>query len=194
MGARLICATVVGCAALGGCAPLELAQKADAAFRAALAAQLRGDAERAEAQYRRIIETGQATSAVFNNLAVISVRRHQYIAARHLLARAVAADGRDVVALTNYGVMSYYLADFDERGVRSSTRARSGCAICGRSRRWGGPAGTRTATRATPSRSTRSPRATSRASRAPRCGPAIRRHPAPCSPRSPSTGSNQIQR
>jgi hypothetical protein len=45
---------------------------------------------------------------------VIAVRRHAYIAARHLFARAVKADARDVVALTNYGVISFYLADLGE--------------------------------------------------------------------------------
>jgi Tfp pilus assembly protein PilF len=51
---------------------------------------------------------------VWNNLAVIHVHRHQYSAARKLLAHAVAANERDVVALTNYGVMSYHLSDYAE--------------------------------------------------------------------------------
>jgi hypothetical protein len=42
------------------------------------------------------------------------VQRHEYIHARHLLAHAVEANDRDLVALTNYGVMSYYLSDFRE--------------------------------------------------------------------------------
>ena len=106
---------LVGCALLGGCAALGAAQhQADAAFRRALTAQLAGDEARAESNYQEILKLGLEDSPTLNNLGVIAVRRHNYIGARHLFGRAVHADGRDVVALTNYGVLSYYLADLNE--------------------------------------------------------------------------------
>src|SRR5678815_145859 len=106
---------VVGAfAVLAGCAPLAVQHQADASFRRALTAQLAGDEPRAEAEYRHVLELGVEDSPTLNNLGVIAVRRHAYIAARHLFARAVRADARDVVALTNYGVLSYYLADLSE--------------------------------------------------------------------------------
>jgi len=97
-----------------GCAPLAAQQRGDAAFRSALAAQLGGDEQRAEALYRNIVALGLDWSAVYNNLAVIAVHRHEPAMARELLRRAVAADNRDVVALTNYGVVSYWLDDYAE--------------------------------------------------------------------------------
>lgn len=109
---------------LPACAPLAREHQADAAFRNALGAQLGGDNDRAGAEYQKVIALGFDWSPVWNNLAVIAVRQHHYIEGRHLLARAVAADDRDVVALTNYGVMSYYLSDFGEaRRVLLSARA-----------------------------------------------------------------------
>jgi Tfp pilus assembly protein PilF len=103
--------TVMLLCAAGACAPLAAQNQADAAFRKAVAAQIGGDAERAETEYRRIISLGFNWSPVWNNLAVIAVKRHEYIQARRFLGTAVQANDRDVVALTNYGVMSYYLAD-----------------------------------------------------------------------------------
>ncbi|HZS35218.1 MAG TPA: hypothetical protein VFF06_00250 [Polyangia bacterium] len=97
-----------------GCSPLAVQNQGDAAFRKAITAQLGGDEERAETEYRRVIALGLNWSPVWNNLAVIMVHRHQYRVARKMLASAVAANDRDVVALTNYGVMSYYLADLRE--------------------------------------------------------------------------------
>ncbi len=97
-----------------GCAPLAVEKKGDALFRSAIAAQIGGDSERAESDYRRIVQLGLEWSPVWNNLAVLAVKRHEYTVARHLLAQAVRANDRDVVALTNYGVMSYYLADLRE--------------------------------------------------------------------------------
>jgi Tfp pilus assembly protein PilF len=97
-----------------GCAPLALEHRGDAAFRTALAAQIGHDDATAETLYRQILVLGLDWSAVWNNLAVIEVRRHEYSAARKLLAHAVAADSRDVVALTNYGVISYHLSDYAE--------------------------------------------------------------------------------
>jgi tetratricopeptide (TPR) repeat protein len=99
---------------VSGCAPWAAQHQADAAFRQALTAQLASRTDEAEQLYRQIIALGFDWSPVWNNLAVIEVRRHQFISARHLLSRAVAANDRDVVALTNYGVMSYYLADYPE--------------------------------------------------------------------------------
>jgi Tfp pilus assembly protein PilF len=96
------------------CAPLGVQSRGDAAFRKAITAQLAGDEERAEVEYRRVIALGINWSPVWNNLAVIAVHRHQYRLARKMLASAVASNSRDVVALTNYGVMSYYLADLRE--------------------------------------------------------------------------------
>src|SRR3954451_17326846 len=100
------------CLLLVGCAPLAAQHEADAAFRKALTAQLAARPDEAEQLYRQIIALGFDWSPVWNNLAVIEVHRHEYIAARRLLAHAVATNDRDLVALTNYGVMSFYLADF----------------------------------------------------------------------------------
>ncbi|HWE28036.1 MAG TPA: hypothetical protein VHB97_08550 [Polyangia bacterium] len=97
-----------------GCAPLAREHRGDAAFRQALAAQLAYDEPRAESLYRQVLALGLDWSPVWNNLAVIAVHRHEYSAARKLLAHAVAANERDVVALTNYGVMSYHLSDYAE--------------------------------------------------------------------------------
>ncbi|MDB4969862.1 MAG: hypothetical protein JWN44_5551 [Myxococcales bacterium] len=97
-----------------GCAPLAIEHKGDAAFRKAIAAQLAADDSRAEALYREVLALGLDWSPVWNNLAVIAVHRHQYSVARKLLAQAVAANERDVVALTNYGVISYHLSDYRE--------------------------------------------------------------------------------
>lgn len=101
-------------ALLAGCAPLAVQHQADADFRRALGLQLASQHDDAEKLYQEIIRLGFDWSPVWNNLAVIQVHRHDYIAARHLLARAVEANDRDLVALTNYGVMSYYLSDFRE--------------------------------------------------------------------------------
>jgi Flp pilus assembly protein TadD len=97
-----------------GCAPLAKEHKGDAAFRKALAAQLAADEVRAEGLYREVLALGLDWSPVWNNLAVIAVHRHEYSHARKLLAQAVAANERDVVALTNYGVISYHLSDYKE--------------------------------------------------------------------------------
>ena len=111
---------------LVGCAPLGREHKGDAAFRTALAAQIGHDDERAELLYRQILGLGLDWSPVWNNLAVIEVHRHEYPAARKLLAHAVAANARDVVALTNYGVMSYHLSDYVEarRTLEAARRLR----------------------------------------------------------------------
>lgn len=115
----------LGVAALG-CAPLARQHQGDAAFRRAIAAQLAYDDARAEVLYREVLALGLDWSPVWNNLAVIHVHRHQYSAARKLLAHAVAANGRDVVALTNYGVMSYHLSDYAEakRTLEAARRLR----------------------------------------------------------------------
>jgi len=97
-----------------GCAPMAREHQGDAAFRTALAAQIGHDEPRAEELYRQILALGLDWSPVWNNLAVIAVHRHEYSAARKLLAHAVAANARDVVALTNYGVMSYHQCDYAE--------------------------------------------------------------------------------
>src|SRR5438874_6315996 len=97
-----------------GRAPMAAQHQADAAFRRALGAQLAGDEARAEINYQEVLRLGVEDSPTLNNLGVIAVHRHNYIGARHLFGRAVQADGRDVVALTNYGVLSFYLADLNE--------------------------------------------------------------------------------
>ncbi len=111
---------------LVGCAPLAREHRADAAFRQAIAAQLGHDEPRAESLYKEVLALGLDWSPVWNNLAVIQVHRHQYSAARKLLAHAVAANGRDVVALTNYGVISYHLCDYAEarRTLEEARRLR----------------------------------------------------------------------
>jgi Tfp pilus assembly protein PilF len=113
---RRICFGLLFLVSLGGagCAPLALEHQGDAAFRSALAAQLGSDEDRAEKLYRQVLALGLDWSPVWNNLAVIAVHRHHYSQARKLLAQAVAANDRDVVALTNYGVISYHLYDFTE--------------------------------------------------------------------------------
>jgi Tfp pilus assembly protein PilF len=99
---------------LAACEPLASQHQADASFRRALTAQLAGDEVNAEAEYRAVLALGVEDAPTLNNLGVISVRHHAYIVARHLFGRAVKADSRDVVALTNYGVLSYYLSDLGE--------------------------------------------------------------------------------
>jgi Tfp pilus assembly protein PilF len=107
-----------------GCGALAAQHRGDAFFRKALTAQLGCDEPRAEELYREILRLGLDWSPVWNNLAVIQVHRHEYSAARKLLAHAVAANGRDVVALTNYGVISYHLSDYAE-ARRTLAEARS---------------------------------------------------------------------
>jgi hypothetical protein len=99
--AILVCASA-------GCGALAVEHQGDALFRKALTAQLGCDEPRAEGLYRDVLRLGLDWSPVWNNLAVIEVHRHEYSAARKLLA----ANERDVVALTNYGVISYHLYDF----------------------------------------------------------------------------------
>ena len=105
---------LAGAPLVGGCAPLAVQHQGDAFFRQALAAQLGSDEPRAESLYREVIALGLDWSPVWNNLAVIAVHRRDYSAARKLLAQAVAANERDVVALTNYGVISFHLSDYAE--------------------------------------------------------------------------------
>ena len=104
----------LGAALAVGCAPLAREHQGDAAFRSALAAQIGHDEPRAEELYRQILALGLDWSPVWNNLAVIAVHRKELSVARKLLAHAVAANARDVVALTNYGVISYHLSDYAE--------------------------------------------------------------------------------
>ena len=120
LGALLALSTLVACA------PLAREHRGDAAFRRAIAAQLAHDEPRAESLYREVLALGLDWSPVWNNLAVIEVHRHEYSAARKLLAHAVAANERDVVALTNYGVISYHLSDYAEarRTLENARRLR----------------------------------------------------------------------
>jgi Tfp pilus assembly protein PilF len=97
---------------IAGCGTLAAEHQGDALFRKALAAQLACDDPRAEMLYRGVLQLGLDWSPVWNNLAVIAVHRREFSVARKLLAQAVAANERDVVALTNYGVISYHLYDF----------------------------------------------------------------------------------
>jgi Tfp pilus assembly protein PilF len=111
---RVVSATllsfVVGIAS--GCGAMAVEHQGDALFRKALTSQLAYDEPRAEGLYQDILKLGLDWSPVWNNLAVIAVHRHQYSVARKLLAQAIAANERDVVALTNYGVISYHLCDY----------------------------------------------------------------------------------
>jgi tetratricopeptide (TPR) repeat protein len=111
---------------LGGCALVSAQHQADAAFRHGLTAQLAGDESRAAVEYRRVLALGVENSASLNNLGVIEVHRHEYIEARHLFARAARAEPRDLVALTNYGVLSYFLADLKvaQRSLDGARRLR----------------------------------------------------------------------
>jgi Tfp pilus assembly protein PilF len=122
---RKLCA-LLALSTLVACAPLAREHRGDAAFRKAIAAQLSYDEPRAEALYREVLALGLDWSPVWNNLAVIQVHRHEYSAARKLLAQAVAANDRDVVALTNYGVISYHLSDYAEarRTLEDARRLR----------------------------------------------------------------------
>ena len=105
---------VVCALAISGCAPLATQHLADVAFSKAIAAQLAHQDEVAESYYKDIVVLGLASSAVWNNLAAIEVHRRELSAARHLLARAVETSDRDLIALTNYGVVSFWLSDFRE--------------------------------------------------------------------------------
>jgi Tfp pilus assembly protein PilF len=109
---------VVGTAS--GCGAMAVEHQGDALFRKALTSQLAWDEPRAEGLYQDILKLGLDWSPVWNNLAVIAVHRHEYSVARKLLAQAIAANEKDVVALTNYGVISYHLCDF---GVARQTLA-----------------------------------------------------------------------
>ena len=123
---RKLCA-LLALSTFVGCAPLAREHLGDAAFRSAIAAQLSYDDARAETLYREVLALGLDWSPVWNNLAVIQVHRHEYSAARRLLAHAVAANERDVVALTNYGVISYHLSDYVEarRTLEEARRLRA---------------------------------------------------------------------
>jgi tetratricopeptide (TPR) repeat protein len=120
------CGLLALCTLLG-CAPLAREHRGDAAFRQAIVAQLGHDEPRAQLLYRQVLALGLDWSPVWNNLAVIEVHRHDYSAARKLLAHAVAANARDVVALTNYGVISYHLCDYAEarRTLEDARRLRA---------------------------------------------------------------------
>jgi hypothetical protein len=107
-----------------GCVPLAVEHQADAAFRHAITAQIRGDDAEAATFYREILALGFDWSPVWNNLAVIAAHRHDLRVSRKLLAEAVRANGQDVVALTNYGVMSFYLSDLRE-ATRTLADARA---------------------------------------------------------------------
>jgi Tfp pilus assembly protein PilF len=125
--------TATGLAATG-CAPLTAQRLADESFRRALSAHFRGDLDTAEREYRRAVDTGAATSATYNNLALIVAKRdHDYRRAHRLFAEAVERDDRDLVALTNYGVMSYWLDDLAEaeRALvdARNLRLRSSCQL-----------------------------------------------------------------
>jgi hypothetical protein len=74
--------------AIGGCAPLTAQRLADDSFRRGLAAHVRGYDAEAEVEYRRALSTGVATSATYNNLALLAAKRHDYVAAHRLLADA----------------------------------------------------------------------------------------------------------
>jgi len=111
MAVRLLALVVV---LATGCAPLASEHQADAAFRHAITAQIRGSDAEAEPFYREIVALGFDWSPVWNNLAVIAAHRHEFRLSRKLLAQAVRANHQDVVALTNYGVMSFYLSDLKE--------------------------------------------------------------------------------
>jgi len=100
--------------AISGCAPWAAQQQADDAFAKALSAQLSHQDDTAEAYYKQILVLGFDWSSVWNNLAAIEVHRHELRAARHLLARARAASDQDLIALTNYGVVSFWLSDLRE--------------------------------------------------------------------------------
>jgi Tfp pilus assembly protein PilF len=107
-------ASLVVSGLLSGCAQMTAQHQADGYFRRALTAQLAGDEAAAEENYRQVLSLGVEDSPTLNNLGVIAVRHHNYIGARHLFGRAMKAEARDIVALTNYGVLSYYLADLNE--------------------------------------------------------------------------------
>jgi Tfp pilus assembly protein PilF len=119
-------ALALGCLITAGCGALATQRAGDLAFRAALEAQLHGDDARAEQGYRTILARGLDWSPVWNNLAAIAVQRRDWSGAQHMFAQAVAADSTDVVALTNYGVMSFHVRDFAEaeRALDDARRLR----------------------------------------------------------------------
>jgi tetratricopeptide (TPR) repeat protein len=97
--------------AVGGCAQLRLEARVNQEFRAGLLEQMRGNSDRAQDIYRHLLTLDGQHGAALNNLALISIERGQLIVARRLLARALEKNPTNLVALTNYGVVSYHLAD-----------------------------------------------------------------------------------
>jgi tetratricopeptide (TPR) repeat protein len=116
--------TILG---VSGCGLSSAAHQADAAYRRAIAAHLAGDLDQAAAGYVRVIRLGHPTAATWNNLGAVYASRGHYRQARRLIGQAVALDGENVVALVNYGVLSYHLFDFGEaeRAFQRAKRARA---------------------------------------------------------------------
>ena len=111
---------LVGALGLVGCAGT---QSREARFTRAVLAQDVGDEASAFAEYLRIVQAGEANSAVYNNLAVITARQHKLAEARNWLEYAVATDADDVIARANLGVVQYHLGAPD-KAAESLAEAR----------------------------------------------------------------------
>jgi len=107
VGLASVLALVAGCAA-------PATQTRDAQFTRAILAQDVGDETGAFADYLRIVQAGEANSAVFNNLAVITARQRKLSEARNWLEYAVATDPDDVIARANLGVVEFHLGQRDK--------------------------------------------------------------------------------
>ena len=132
------------CALFSACAPLRASI---AATRRSARRSRRSSATTSRARSRstaRSSRSGSTGARCGTTSPSSQVHRHQYSAARKLLAHAVAANARDVVALTNYGVMSYHLSDFAEaRRTLDEARAAAHAASSTASRRCGRATGKR---------------------------------------------------
>ncbi len=111
---------LLGALGLLGCAAT---QSRDARFTRAVLAQDVGDDARAFAEYLQIVQAGEANSAVFNNLAVITARQRKLAESRNWLEYAVATDPDDVIARANLGVVEFHLGA-PEQAAASLSEAR----------------------------------------------------------------------
>jgi Tfp pilus assembly protein PilF len=88
----------------------------DVRFTRAVLSQDVGDSDSARGEYLKLVQAGEANSAVFNNLAVITARQKKLAEARNWLEYAVATDPDDVIARANLGVVDFHMGQRDKAG------------------------------------------------------------------------------
>jgi Tfp pilus assembly protein PilF len=88
----------------------------EARFTRAVLSQEVGNFDAARDEYLKIVQSGDATAAVYNNLAVITARQRKLDEARNWLEYAVATDPDDVIARANLGVVEYHLGAREQAG------------------------------------------------------------------------------